>query len=108
MATTLRFLDFEHSDDDAGLAVFDALAAVRADQSVALQAEVDVVLAWAEAAFGQAAPIDEGGEWDFDLTRSVDAASGAPADSVRHVVALSITGTPAFAEAFEAAFEAAE
>ena len=90
------------------LGVGNASSGSETDQSGALQAEVDMVLTWAEAAFGQAAPIDEGGEWDFDLTRSVDAANGEAADSVRHVVALSITGTPAFAEAFEAAFEAAE
>ena len=127
MTTPLHFLDFEHSDDDAGVGVFDAMASVRPDQLAALQAEIVAVLAWAHAEFGPALPLDEDGEWDYDLTsvtessrteflafdpagRRLVALPGQPppAGLPRHVVSLSITGSPAFSEALKAAFVPAE
>lgn len=123
MTTTLSFLDFEHSDDASGAGVFDALASVRPDQLALLHAEIVAVLAWAHAHFGPAMPLDEDGEWDYDLTSVVessrtdrldyDAASRrlvavpapvAQAGVTRQVVSLSVTGTPGFSEAFRAEF----
>lgn len=116
----LRFLDFDTSEDDAGRAVFDAMASVRPAQLAALQSEVATVLAWAHGEFGEAGPIDEDGEWDFDLsatetsvpqvfsydasTRQLTASPGQPGVA-RHVVNLSVTGTPAFCAAFRAQFQ---
>jgi VCBS repeat-containing protein len=121
MAMELRFLDFDTSEDDAGRAVFDAMASVRQAQLAALQSEVATVLAWAHGEFGEPGPIDEDGEWDFDLsgatetsvaqvfsyeasTRQLTANPGQPGVA-RHVVNLSVTGTPTFCAAFRAQFQ---
>ena len=63
----LHYLDFEFSDDASGHGSFDAMASVRPDRLPPLLQEVAAVLAWAHAAFGPPAPIDEGGEWDYAL-----------------------------------------
>ena len=68
MTIPLRFLDFEHSDDDGGVAVFDAMASVQPDRLPDLHAEIAAVLAWAHGQFGPPAPLDEAGELDYDLT----------------------------------------
>ena len=47
MSQTLRFLQFDCSEDSAGLASFEAMASVGAAQWPALQAEVAAVLDWA-------------------------------------------------------------
>jgi hypothetical protein len=121
---TLRFLDFDYSEDDAGNGVFDAMAAVWPDQLSALQAEITRVLAWAHQQFGYGhGPLDEGGEWDYDLTGSDETSpaqtlvfdvetqvlSKTPVESAdtphsRYTLSLSLSGTPAFCAAFREAF----
>lgn len=109
----LRFLDFDYSEDDAGNGVFDAMAAVWPDQLAALQAEISTVLAWAHSQFADGhGPLDEGGEWDYDLTGTEEVSTpqtlvfntetqrlhntpGQPGRT-RHTLSLSISGTPAF------------
>lgn len=120
----LRFLDFDYSEDDAGNGVFDAMAAVWPDQLSALQAEITHVLAWAHQQFADGhGPLDEGGEWDYDLTGSdensppqtlvfdveTQALSKTPVASAntqrsRYTLSLSLSGTPAFCAAFREAF----
>ncbi len=63
----LHYLDFEITDDGEGVTTFDALAAVAPERAAALRDEVREVLDWAQARFGPAAPLDEGGEWDCAL-----------------------------------------
>ena len=117
----LRFLDFDYSEDDAGRGVFDAMAAVRADQLDALHAEVSAVLAWAHGEFGEAGPLDEEGEWDFDLSGAVETSvpqhlsfdsataklhvSAGPAGVARHVLSLSLSGSPTFCAALREQFQ---
>lgn len=115
---SLHYLDFEFSGDPQGQGSFDAMAAVAPAQFPALQSEVVRVLAWAERAFGPAAALEEGGEWDYELqgTRETstplrvlyaadrldlhDAAPAAP----RIALSLTLSGTAAFCEALRGAF----
>ena len=120
---SLRYLEFDYSEDADGTGTFDALAATAPAHNAAVLAEVAVVLAWTHAAFeAQRAPLDEGGEWDYDLQgwrefSAVDALdfdehSGElsiqpqPTGAVRHTVSLSVTGTPSFCAAFRERFHA--
>jgi hypothetical protein len=64
---TLHYLLFDASDDGEGTGTWDAMASVRAAQVPAVMAEVQAVLAWAEAhGPGPRGPLDEGGAWDAD------------------------------------------
>ena len=117
----LRYLEFDYSEDAEGIGTFDALAATAPAHHAAVLAEVAVVLAWAHNTFeAQRAPLDEGGEWDYDLQAwrefsAVDALdfdehSGElsiqpqPTGAARHTVSLSVTGTPSFCAAFRDRF----
>lgn len=116
MSQTLRFLQFDCSEDSAGLASFEAMASVGAAQWPALQAEVATVLDWAHHGFaGVRGPLDDDGDWDYDLHASLETAatleldydpaarrlaSRALADGVpRYTLTLTLGGTPGFAEA---------
>ncbi len=118
---SLSYLEFDYSEDADGVGTFDALAATAPAHNAAVLAEVATVLAWAQQAFeGQRAPLDEGGEWDYDLQAwrefsavdvlDFDEHSGElsvqrqPAGIARHTVSLSITGTPVFCAAFRERF----
>lgn len=92
----LDYLDFEEADDGEGAVTFDALADVDTRQAPALRAEVTRVLDWATARFGQAAPLDEGGEWDCALDDHDE--------NGRTVVALTLSGTESFSQAFRDRF----
>lgn len=118
----LHYLDFDTSEDADGSAVFDAMATVSATQLKGLWAEVAAVLAWAHDEFpGARAPLEDGGDWDFQLdgareqrfpqTLAYDESSGTvslaaelAAGPSRHSVTLSISGSPAFSEAFREVF----
>lgn len=118
----LDYLDFEYSEDDEGNGTWDAMASVAEARWPALLDEVRQVLQWAQHEFrGQRAPLDEGGDWDFDLSaqdddngsalrvrwdgkaRSVDAP--APQAGSYTTLTLTITGTPAFGDALRATFD---
>ncbi|MEO7108688.1 MAG: hypothetical protein ABIZ09_20100 [Rhodoferax sp.] len=61
----LQYLIFDASDDGEGNGSWDAMASVRAAQLPAVRAEVQRVLAWAEAHRpGPRGPLDGGGVWD--------------------------------------------
>jgi hypothetical protein len=118
----LQFLDFDASPDAEGGGSFDAMASAVAEQLPALQAEVLRVLAWAHGEFpGRRGPLEEGGEWDYELqgvqevatTLDVTYDPGAarldlrpgPTGAPRITLSLTLGGTPQFCEAFRAAFE---
>lgn len=121
MTTSLNYLDFDFSEDSQGVGSFDAMASTDASQVDTVRAEIALVLDWAYAAFpGGQAPLDDGGEWDYDLhslqecttpetlvydeqTREFTDFLGEP-DPPRHTVTLSITGTPQFCEALRGKF----
>jgi len=121
----LHYLDFELSDNTEGLVTFDAMASATPRHLSALHAEITRVLDWAYATFPDGpAPTDEGAPWDYDLqgtqersvpdalhydarTRCLSSTPGG-AETLRHTVTLSISGTETFGEAFRAAFGVGE
>ena len=110
----LQFLEFDCSEDNEGVVCWDALAQPAASHAPALLHEVTQLLAWAHR-FGPQGPgpIEDGADWDFDLHIRVGnapisahwnssnqtlALSSLPSDEI--TLSLSISGTPAFAQAF--------
>jgi hypothetical protein len=118
---TLRYLDFDYSEDSDGCGTWDAMASVTGEHLPALHAEIAAVLDWAHDRFGgQRGPIEDGGLWDYDLqaveetatgqslhydedARCVVSAAGA-AGAPRHTVTLSLCGTAPFCDAFRERF----
>lgn len=121
MNTALDYLDFEYSEDEHGIGTFDAMASTRPEQTAAVRAEVARVLDWAHAHFpGARGPLDEDGEWDYDLqaaqeyavqdqidydeeTQQLQVLPGVPGVP-RHTLSVSVSGTPAFCTAFRQVF----
>ena len=118
---TLDYLDFDFSEDPDGHGSFDAMASAAPAQLTALQAEVLRVLDWAHRDFaGQRGPLDDGGDWDYELQGVQEiatplevrydpaavrlqlepGATGAP----RVTLSLTLSGTPQFCAAFRDAF----
>lgn len=70
---TLDYLDFDYSEDDEGTGAWDAMASVSAARVPLLAAEIEQVLRWASRDFaGRQGPVDEGGDWDYDLQSQDD------------------------------------
>jgi len=109
----LHCLSFDFSLDTDGVHTFDTQAAVAVGADAAsaatlaqVRAEVQQVLAWAAAQFPDGpGPLDEGYSWCHDLHDEHDEAAGSPGGW--HTVSLSLSGTPAFGEAFAQAFAGA-
>jgi len=92
--TPLRYLTIDISDNDEGVVTIEALASTAAAQHAAALAEARALLDWAWQAFPDGhGPADEGGQWDDDLQVAVEPDGW-------HAIALTLTGTPAFAAAF--------
>jgi len=116
----LHYLEFDFSDEESGRGSFDAMASVLPERLPPLLAEIGAVLRWASATFGAPAPLEDDGEWDYDvqavaepataLQVSCDAAAGrvelspAIAGAERTTLTLTLGGSPAFCEAFRQAF----
>jgi len=97
----LKFLEFYYSEDPQGVGTFEAMASVRPDQVATVRAEIVQVLEWAHADFpGLQAPLDEGGEWDFNLQEQEEEAGER-----WYTLTLSIGGSAQFCEAFRARFD---
>ncbi|WP_256734777.1 hypothetical protein [Variovorax sp. dw_954] len=100
-AMPLRWLDFDYSEGSDDTGVFDAMASVELGNATKVEAEIASVLAWAEAAFpGQRAPMEEGGEWDCDVS-----VTDEPGAVPRRCLSFSISGTAAFCDAFRERFD---
>jgi hypothetical protein len=118
MPQSLHYLVFDVSEDADATTTWDAMASVSADRVPALAAEAQAVLRWAQTVFGPAAPLDEGGAWDFDLHAHDDAGQPLPvqwqADAAslhlgaagqgRTTLTLAIGGGEGFAEAMREAW----
>jgi hypothetical protein len=117
----LDYLDFDYSEDDEGTATWDALASVTAERLPALTAEVEQLLGWAGSAFaGRRGPMEEGGDWDYDLHAQqddgrplgvhFDAATGrlqlaaASARGQRITLGLTLSASAAFSQALRSRF----
>ena len=118
----LDYLDFEYSEDEDGNGTWDAMASVAEARWSALLKEVQQVLRWASQSFhGRRAPLDEGGDWDYDLSAQDDdngralrirwdRASGqvhadTPQASGYTTLTLTLSGTTAFGDALRQAFD---
>jgi hypothetical protein len=117
----LQYLEFDCSEDTEGVVCWDALAQPAANHTAALLREVTQLLAWASRFSPQGpGPLDEGADWDFDLQvhlhkphsqHSTPAQTHwhdeqqtldihpAPGPEERVELSLSLSGTPAFAQA---------
>ena len=97
----MDYLDFDTSEDEHGCGSLEAMASVPAPQVAAVQAEIQQVLDWAHATFpGLQAPLDEGGEWDYQVHQQAELVAGQS----RQTLTLSLTGTPQFCDAFRRKF----
>ncbi len=124
MTMGLQYLIFDRSEGTDGLITFDTMASVQAAHWPAVLSEVSQVLVWAHAEFGTSqSQMDEPDGWDVDLQAQqeftvpqalrFDTGTGriheqAQAPSMeRHTLNLTLSGGPAFAEAFTEAFGSA-
>lgn len=96
----LDFLCFDASGDTGGVHTFDALASTDQLRHAGVMAEVDAVLAWAAKHFPDGpGDLDEGASWCHDLQ--------VTPEGNWVTVSLSLSGTPAFGEAFARTFAGA-
>jgi len=117
----LNYLVFDYSEDTEGVGTLEAAASTWPEQVPAVQAELARVLDWAFAAFaGRRGPLEEGGDWDYDLqgmleftapqTATYDALTRrlsvhpGPAGKPRHSYTLVFSGTAEFCDAFRVQF----
>lgn len=117
----LDYLDFEYSEDEDGNSTWDAMASVSDSRWSALLAEAQQVLQWASRDFaGRRAPLDEGGDWDYDLSaqdddngralkirwdsKSATVEADAPQAGGYTTLTLTLTGNSAFGDALRQAF----
>jgi hypothetical protein len=117
----LNYLDFDYSEDADGVGSFEAVASVWPEQVSAVQREIASVLDWAFNTFpGQRGPVDEGGDWDYDLhgqqeftvPEAIDYDEGRGRFTVRpgapgkprHTVTLTLGGTEEFCAALRQRF----
>ena len=102
-AFTLDYLVFDVSEDTDDVHTFDALASVQAGQRAAVEAEVSKVRNWCRQRFPLGpGPLEHGLDWDEDHHWRVEPPTGGA--NAWHTMALTLTGTPAFAQAFREAF----
>lgn len=94
----MRYLSFDLSDNDDGVTTLEAMASTPAAEHAQALAEAQQVLDWAWQQFPHThGPADEGMDWDHDLQVHVEGGHW-------HVVALTLTGSARFVEAFVARF----
>lgn len=114
----LDYLLFDLTDEEGGSCSFDALASVARDRLPALLHEIEAVLGWACREFGAPAATEDQGEWDFELQAvgepdiALEISYDAERASVcmpkvpagRLTIAVTLSGSRAFGDAFRQAF----
>jgi len=64
----MRYLTFDLSDGDDGIATLEAMASTRAQEHGRVLAEAQQVLDWAHSHFaGRHGPVEDGQAWDHEL-----------------------------------------
>lgn len=64
----MRHLTFDLTDSSDGILTLEAMASTREAEHAAVMAEVNQVLAWAQANFGgRQGPVEDGNVWDHEL-----------------------------------------
>lgn len=117
----LNYLHFDYGEDTQGVGTLEAMVSTWPEQVPAVQAELVRVLDWAFTSFaGRRGPLEEGGDWDYDLqglleftapqtvaydalTRRLSVQPG-PAGKPRHTYTLTLSGTGEFCAAFRRQF----
>ncbi len=90
----MKYLGFELSEGDEGVATLEAMASTQAEHHSAVLAEAQQVLDWARQRFPHThGPVEEGNDWHDDL--QVQAEQGG-----WFTVTLTLVASPRFAEAF--------
>lgn len=119
MFPELQYLDFDFSDEESGRGSFDAMASVLPDRLPALLAEIGTVLQWAIGVFGPGGVEDYESEWGYEVQGVVE--PGTPLNAVfdedrravtltpdsgqaRTTLTLTLSGSPAFCDAFRERF----
>ncbi|HYD76966.1 hypothetical protein [Ramlibacter sp.] len=114
----LDYLIFDCTEEETGSCSFDAMASVLPGRLAALVHEVEAVLGWACHTFGAPVPDADTGGWDFELQATSEAGGTLPivfdlergrlslptASEGRITLTLTLSGSPAFGEAFRDAF----
>ena len=118
---SLDYLIFDYSEDEDGNGTWDAMASAAPARLPALIAEVQAVLSWAAGTFpGRCGDLEDGNDWNFDLSAQDD--SGAPlkadfdvrskqlhiqeaSDGGHTTITLTLTGNAPFAQALLDAFD---
>ena len=108
---SLRFLDFDLSEDTDGLRTWDALASPGAAHTGTLLAEVHALTQHLTQQLGTPGPLDEGHVWDMDLQIHDDQGQpclvqATPCPEGRITLALSLSGGAELAACLSA-YEAA-
>ena len=94
----MRYLIFDFSDGDDGIATLEAMASTREAEHAAVRAEAEHVLDWAQAHFpGRHGPVEDGNAWDHELLVQQEEGGWV-------TVTLTLTASPEFLEAFLAVY----
>ncbi|MGH8832286.1 MAG: hypothetical protein ACREXV_14520 [Polaromonas sp.] len=117
---SLKYLDFDYSEDTDGIGTFEAMVSTGPEQVPAVQDEIARVLDWAHATFaGTRGPVGEGGRLGLRAAgpagvhgpaahrarrRRAPVLCAHGAGRPRHTVTLSISGTGGFCAAFRQQF----
>lgn len=118
----LDYLDFDYSEDDEGTGSWDALASVTSERLPALSEEVQQLLRWAHRFAGRRGPVEDGGDWDYDLQAQQDDGQPLPVSydpatgrlqlaaqpgqpGQRTTLSLTLSASAAFSQALRERFE---
>jgi hypothetical protein len=94
----MRRLTFDLTDSSDDILTLEAMASTREAEHAAVMAEVEQVLAWAQAEFGgRQGPVEDGNAWDHELLVQHEEGGWV-------TVTLTISASAEFAEAFQARF----
>ncbi|MFO1228611.1 hypothetical protein [Roseateles sp.] len=98
----MRYLSFDVTDGTDDILTLEAMASTREAAHAAVLAEVEQVLAWAEAEFsGRRGPVEDGYAWDHELLVQNEAGGWV-------TVTLSFSASAEFAQALQARFQKPE
>jgi len=94
----MRYLIFDFSDGDDGIASFEAMASTRADEHPVVLAEAQQVLDWAHRHFpNRHGPVEDGHAWDHELLVQQEEGGWL-------TVTLTLSASAEFADAFFAVY----
>lgn len=94
----MRYLIFDFSDGDDGIATLEAMASTRENEHAAVLAEAQQVLDWAHAHFpGRHGPVEDGNAWDHELLVQQEEGGWL-------TVTLTLSASPEFLAAFLAVY----